>query len=80
MPKKLVSQDDLAAWMTSQLQKIDECQYCQIKGVVPLQFPDEDGCNWSDSLTLNSGEVPSEILLPHVHKIVAEAKSKFNLE
>jgi hypothetical protein len=80
MTKTLVSQDQISAWMTSELQKIDECQDCQIRGIVPLQFPDEDGCNWSDSLTVNSGGVPSEILVPHVRRIVAEAKTRFNLE
>lgn len=80
MTKTLVSQDQLSTWMTSELQKIDECRDSQIRGVVALQFPDEDGCNWSDSLTVNSGGVASEILIPHVRRIVAEARERFNLE
>lgn len=80
MTKTLVSQEQLSAWMTSELQKVEECRDCQIRGVVPLQSPDEDGCNWSDSLTVSSGGIPSEILAPYVRKIVAEARAKFNLE
>jgi hypothetical protein len=80
MAKTLVSKEQLAAWLTSELQKIDDCKNCQIRGVIPLQFPDDDGCNWSDSLTVSGGGVPLEILTPHVQKIVSNAKSKFNLE
>ena len=79
MSKELVTADQLANWITTELQKVEGCQYCKITGVTPLREPDSEGCNWSDSVTVSSGGVPADYFMPPVQRIILEARKKFNL-
>ena len=77
--RSLVTAQELTDWLTNELRKQEACQLCEIKGINPLQLPDQDGCNWSESVTLNNGGVPTAIVSPHAHRIILEARRKFNL-
>jgi hypothetical protein len=80
MERKLVTNDELKAYLTSELQKVEDCEECSIDSIMPLQLPDEDGCNWSDMVHVRSGpEVAAEYFRPHVRRIVAEARKRYNL-
>ncbi|MGY4828203.1 hypothetical protein ACVNIS_06475 [Sphaerotilaceae bacterium SBD11-9] len=80
MARKLVTREELATWMTAKLQQVEDCEGCSIGEVNLLKSPDADGCNWSDSLTLNTGGVSVEYMHPHLAKILAEARATFNVQ
>lgn len=75
MARILVTKKELQNWLTTEIQKEDGCQACEFRGVMGLQDPDEDGCNWSDTLYLNQSGIPDSI----VRKVVLAARSKFNI-
>lgn len=79
MNRSIVTAQELTNWMTNELRKQEDCQQCEIKGIVPLQLPDQDGCNWSESVTLNNGGLPTEIVKPHALRIISEARRRFNI-
>lgn len=75
MARTLITKKELKDWLTAEIQKDDDCQTCEFRGVMGLQEPDEDGCNWSDTLYLNQSGIPSSI----VRKVVVAARAKFNI-
>jgi hypothetical protein len=75
MARTLITKKELKDWLTAEIQKEDDCQTCEFRGVMGLQEPDEDGCNWSDTLYLNQSGIPSSI----VRKVVVAARAKFNI-
>lgn len=79
MARKLLTREELAEWMTAQLRKVEDCEECSVGPVNLLQQPDTDGCNWSDSLVVQSAGVPREHFGPHVAQIGAMAKAMFNI-
>ena len=79
MSRTLVNAPDIAQWLTESLRKVEDCQDCAVSGVVALQEPEADGCNWSDSLTVNSGGVSLDYYGPYLAKLIAEARLRFNL-
>jgi hypothetical protein len=80
MSRKLLSPEELRAWMNTELRKFEDCEGCRFGGVTPLREPDETGCNWSDSIYINTGGVPPEIYRPAVQRIITEARKQFNLK
>lgn len=78
MPKQLVTREELAAWLTNELRKVEDCEECSVGGIVALREPDPTGCNWSDGVIL-SGGAPAEYVMPHLQRIVAQARERFNL-
>lgn len=79
--RKPVTREELAAHLTAELQKVRDCQGCSIHGIFPYQQPDEDGCNWSDNVWVSTGgDMPVGYVRPHVQRIVAEARKRFNLK
>lgn len=75
MARTLITKKELKDWLTAEIQKEDDCQTCEFRGVMGLQEPDEDGCNWSDTLYLNQSGIPNSI----VRKVVVAARAKFNI-
>ena len=47
MSKTLLTRDELAAWLTAELRKVEGFENCSISQIMRLRDPDEDGCNWS---------------------------------
>lgn len=80
MKKTLVAAAELEQWLTAKLRKLDDCHDCKVSGVLPLQEPDEQGCNWSDSLVVNAGGLPYDYYAKFLSVVVAEARSRFNLK
>jgi hypothetical protein len=80
MQRAIITADELKAHLTVELQKIQDLERCSVDGIMPLQSPDENGCNWSDNVTVRSGrEVPVDFFIPDVRRIVADAQRRFNL-
>lgn len=80
-PREIVTIQELTAYLTAELQKVRDCGGCSIRGILPYQQPDEDGCNWSDNVWVSTGgDMPEEYIKPHVQRIVVEARKRFNLE
>lgn len=80
-PREIVIIQELTAYLTSELQKVRDCEGCSIHGILPYQQPDEDGCNRSDNVWVSTGgDMPAEYVKPHVQRIVAEARNRFNLK
>lgn len=75
MATTLITKQELKDRLTAEIQKEDDCETCEFGGVMGLQEPDEDGCNWSDTLYLNQSGIPDSI----VRKVVAAARAKFNI-
>ncbi len=79
MARKVVTKEELQAWLTAEIRKYEGCEDCKFGGVMPLSEPDEAGCNWSDSVVLRATGVPPEIYKPALTKVMFEARSKFNI-
>jgi serine/threonine protein kinase len=80
MSKVLMTPKELGAILTSTLQQVEDCEECSIDTVTPLLHPDEDGCNWSNVVHVQSGgDVAADYIGPHVQRIVAEARKRYNL-
>lgn len=75
MVRTLITKKELQDWLTSEIQKEDDCETCEFRGVIGLQEPDEGGCNWSDTLYLNQSGIPNNV----IRKIVQAAREKFNI-
>lgn len=80
MKRQIVSKEKLQAWLTAELQKVEDCNECTVGGIMALQQPDEDGCNWSDSIVVSTGGVPLHYFKPHLDVIMANARARFNVE
>ena len=80
MTRKLLSREELEYWLTAELRKFEECEGCEVRHVIPLRGPDKDGCNWSRTLTIRATGVPQNILNLAFSKVMAKARSKFNLK
>ncbi|HEY2917390.1 MAG TPA: hypothetical protein VGK77_00205 [Candidatus Binatia bacterium] len=74
-----ISKEQLAAWMTKELQKFEGCEECEVHQPYELREPDAEGCNWSLSSIRATG-VPKEVYGPALDKVVSEARTKFNIE
>lgn len=79
MSREIITREGLAAYMTDELRKIEGCENCSIGQVNILQHPDEDGCNWSDNLTINITGCSLNDIRSSIDKIMANARSRFNI-
>jgi len=79
MNRDLISRDELAQWLTQELQKVEDCEHCSVSGILLLQKPDDQGCNWSDSITVRSAGVPAEYFGDYLRPIIARARARFNV-
>ena len=80
MSRELISVAALQTYLESELHKHQECNRYRVAGVARLQSPDAEGCNWSPTVTRESGS--RNVRDPCVEiaeRIVAEARKGFNL-
>jgi len=80
MPRKVIARDELSAWMTAHIRKVEGCEQVEVGGVIPLQEPDAEGVNWSESIVLTATGVPKEIYEPAIRKVLATARVQFNIK
>jgi hypothetical protein len=79
MERKLVTEKELVRLLNEELAKEDNSEgYSFMEGVIRLVDTDENGCNWSE-VSLRGSGVPVKPMLPTADRIIAEAKSKYNL-
>lgn len=79
MKRELVSAEYLQQWLTSELQKCEDCADCKFCGINALRGTDETGCNWSNSALSCSGTLAG-VCAPHVQEILLVARSRYNLK
>lgn len=80
MGRVLLTTEELQDWLTARLRTFTGCEKCNFLGIAELKEPDEDECNWSDSLFVRITGVSSEIYKPAITNVVIEARSKFNVK
>jgi hypothetical protein len=79
--RELVTLSELSARLTDELQKVSDAAGSAIFVRYMLQEPDEEGCNWSDSVILKIGSgVSREVLTPYVTQLMQDARKRFNVE
>ncbi|MBP6075665.1 MAG: hypothetical protein KA520_04805 [Nitrosomonas sp.] len=79
MSRIVVTKEELQVWLTREINEIKGCEKCSFGEITLLQEQDESGCNWSESIIFRSSGVLSEMYKPAVAKVMAEARSKFNI-
>jgi hypothetical protein len=72
-----VTEDELLDLLNSELYKHAALKKCSFISIQRLE-PDGTGCNWSAEV--RSKGVPHHVSAPITGKIVAEAKTKYNLK
>ncbi len=80
MGRELIDEKALRSYLETELHKHQECNRYRVAGVVRLQSADAEGCNWSPTITAESGS--RNVRDPCVEiaeRIVAEARERFNL-
>lgn len=77
--RELLTFAELSGWLTAELQKAEDAAGSSIAVQYVLQEPDQDGCNWSDSVNLRVGPSASkEALAPYVARLIHDARARFN--
>lgn len=80
MTRVLISNDELGNLLTVEMRKQFGCKDVLVIGITKLSQPYEDGCNWSDQLTVRSGFISDDCFLSNLQKIVQQARLRFNLK
>lgn len=90
MPRQFLTIERLLEVMNTKLVRYDTCVECRFKTIVPLEEPDENGCNWSHA-NLNcrgfpstSGQEdgickPTTVCQPYATQVINDAKGKYNV-
>jgi len=79
--RELVTLSELSARLSDALQKVSDAAGSAISVQYKLQEPDEEGCNWSDSVILKIGPNTSrEALVPYVTQLMQDARERFNVK
>lgn len=76
MERLLITRKELQEWLTAEIQKDEDYQTCEVRGISKLQELDHDGSNWSSAITLNQSGVSAAT----IQKAIVAAKQRFNLE
>ncbi len=79
MERKLVSEEELINYLNYELSKYKEYKDCKFDKIEKLAEPDKMGSNWSRAEVWCSG-VPAKITQEVAHRIISEAKERFNLK
>jgi len=80
MSRESISEASLQAHLESELHKFQECNRYRVTAIVKLQSPDAEGCNWSPTITTESGSRNvRDPCMEIAERIVAEARKRFNL-
>ena len=79
--RKLVTMAELSELLTMELQSIEDAEGSIISVSYLYRESDSAGCNWSDSVTVNSGpKASADYLAPYVAEIVARARQRYNIK
>lgn len=73
----LISKDELVKHLAETVQKNEGFEDVTL-GIYVLREMDEHGSNWSPSIAKITG-IPKEIWRPIIHKVVTDAKMRFNV-
>jgi hypothetical protein len=79
MERKQVTERELISLLNEELRNYEECNNCQFTSIMKLREHDSTGCNWSSANVRCSG-VPGEICRPFAERVIAKAKTKYNVK
>ena len=80
MERKVIAGSELLRILNDELAKYPECEGCKfLYEPVKLVTPDKDGCNW-DATMMNVRIGQSRNCCSFSKKVIAEARSRYNLE
>jgi hypothetical protein len=77
--RELRTRKQISEWMTEELRKHPECADARVRVQYQLRKPEPDGCNWSDSVVINSGKSDREDVMEHLRPILRRARRSFNV-
>lgn len=81
MNSDLVGKDRLLEILNERLHEYDECKECYFRGaVIPLRYPDPEGCNWSRDLILRCSTPASDSCKLIAKRVIDEVAQQYNLE
>ena len=81
--RELISERELNAWMTKELQALGVRNGTQILMMHRLSQPGENSCNWSSDVNVSPGfnndEQMQRVVAPAAARIVERAQALFNV-
>jgi hypothetical protein len=77
--RQVLPRAELLARVTSLIQSCEGCEKVGVVGVTALERPDEEGCNWSNTLALDPAGVAPEVYGLAYAQVIAIARSSWNL-
>ena len=78
--RQVLSRAELMARVSSLIQSCEGCHGVAVVGVTALDRPDEEGCNWSNTLVLDAAGVAPEVYGLAYAQVIALARSSWNLQ
>src|SRR5688572_11072036 len=78
--RQALSRAELLARVTSLMQSCEGCEKVSVIGVMPLDRPDEKGCNWGLTLWLEAVDVAPEVYGLAYAQVIGMARSSWNLQ
>ena len=78
--RQVLPRAELLARVTSLIQSCEGCEKVAVVGVTALERPDEEGCNWSNTLALDAAGVAPEVYGLAYAQVIALARSSWNLQ
>jgi hypothetical protein len=78
--RQVLPRAELMARVTSLIQSCEGCGSVGVVGVTALDRPDEEGCNWSNTLALDAAGVAPEVYGLAYAQVIGIARSSWNLQ
>lgn len=80
MSKQKISKNQLQAELNSRLHQLIGDARISFGGIHRLADLDNEGSNWSKSITMKGGSDDVSLYSDEISKVLCEASNKFNLE
>ena len=78
--KEIVTLLELSAYLSAELQKMEDAAGSEIMVRYTFNEPDDEGCNWSDDVLLQVGQnTTKEALAPRAAQLVRNARKRFEV-
>src|SRR5688572_8520111 len=78
--RQALSRAELLARVSALMQSCEGCESVRVAGVMPLDRPDEKGCNWGLTLWLETAGVAPEVYGLAYAQVIGTARSSWNLQ
>ena len=78
MTRELVTADELASWLTTELNKLPDFETCQVRPPIP-GAADPTGCNWSPVVHVTCGNADPVMVGRAIQEPLGRARVRFNV-